>query len=73
MPSNNVLHLVNFNMYISGEYLGTTAVESATAALNVDDPSTPDQGENGNFPYVYLYRIFPWNISHCHELNVFGI
>ena len=55
MSSKNVVHFLNFKKYISAEYLGTTTVQTATAALNVDDLSTPDQGENGNFPYVYFY------------------
>ena len=55
MYSNNIVHFLNFKKYISAEYLGTTTVQSATAALNVDRPSTPDKGENGNFPYVYFY------------------
>ena len=73
MPTNNVLHLANFNTYISAEYLGTTEVDTTTAALNVADPSTGDEGENGNSPYIYLYRIFPWNILHCCKLHVLHI
>ena len=73
MPTNNVLHLANFNTYISAEYLGTTEVETATAALNVANPSTGDEGENGNSPYVYFYRIFPWNISRSRKLHVLDI
>ena len=70
MHTNNVLHLGTFNTYISVEYLGTTEVETTTAALNVADPSTADEGENGNCPYVYFYRIFPSNISPCRKLHV---
>ena len=70
MHTNNVLHVGTFNTYICVEYLGTTEVETATAALNVADPSTADEGENGNCPYVYFYRIFPSNISPCHKLHV---
>ena len=73
MPTNNVLHLAPFNTYISVKYLGTTEVETATAALNVADLSTGDEGENGNCSYVYFYRIFPWNISHCRKLHVLDI
>ena len=70
MHTNNVLHVGTFNTYICVEYLGTTEVETTTAALNVADPSTADKGENGNRPYVYFYRIFPSNISPCHKLHV---
>ena len=73
MPTNNVPHLANFNTYISAKYLGTMGVETTTAALNVANPSTGDEGENGNSPYVYFYRIFPWNISHCCKLHVLHI
>ena len=73
MLTNNVVHVVNSNTYISAEYLGTTEVENATAALNVADPSTGHEGGNGNLPYVYFYRIFPWNILHCRKLHFFDI
>ena len=73
MLINNVLHIANFKTYISVEYLGTTKVETTTAALNVADPSTGDEGENGNCAYVYFCRIFPWNISHCCKLHVLDI
>ena len=73
MPTNNVVHVVDLKTYISTKYLGTTEVETATAALNVADPSTGDEGGNGNFPYVYFYRIFSWNISHCCKVHVFDI
>ena len=73
MPINNVLHIANFMTYISAEYLGTTEVETTTAALNVADPSTGNEGENGNCAYVYFCRIFPWNISHCRKRLVLDI
>ena len=73
MPTNNVVHVVNLKTYISAKYLGTTEVETATASLNVADPSTVDEGGNGNFPYIYFYRIFSWNISHCRKVHVFDI
>ena len=73
MLINNVLYIGNLTTYISVEYLGTTEVETATAALNVADPSTGDEGENGNCSYVYFCGIFPWNISHCGELHVLDI
>ena len=73
MPIDNVLHIANFTRYISAEYLGTTEVDTATAALNVADPSTGDEGENGNCAYVYFCGIFPWNISHCRKRLVFDI
>ena len=44
MLIDNVLHIANLTTYISAEYLGTTEVETATAALNVADPSTGDEG-----------------------------
>ena len=73
MLINNVLHIANFKTYISVEYLGTTKVETTTAALNVADPSTGNEGENGNCAYVYFCGIFPWNISHCCKLHVLDI
>ena len=73
MLIDNVLHIGNFTRYISVEYLGTTEVEMATAALNVVDPSTGNERENGNCAYVYFCRIFPWNISHCCKRLVFDI
>ena len=57
MVINNVLHIANFTMYISAEYLGTTEVETATAALNVANPSTGDEGENGNCACIFLRNI----------------
>ena len=73
MPIDNVLHIANFTRYISAEYLGTTKVDTATAALNVADPSTGDEGENGNCAHVYFCEIFPWNISDCPKRLVFDI
>ena len=58
MPIDNVLHIGNLTRYISVEYLGTTEVETATVALNVANPSTGNEGENGNCAYIYFCGIF---------------